>query len=97
MAFTTDEIISVATGEVKTPDPDIIDNVGGSRATKARVTNRFGVLLYRFDSDPDAATDEGHLLQPSETTDILGYDNIKNLRFAIEGSTTSKVFISYGN
>lgn len=95
--FSSDEIIEVTSGTVKTPDASLIDNVGGSRATKARITNRFGVLLYRFDSDPDASTDEGHLLQASETTEITGYDNIKNLRFTIEGVTTSKVFISYGN
>jgi hypothetical protein len=95
--FSSDEVISVPSGEVKTPDADLIDNVGGSRATRARMTNRNGVLWYRFNDDPDVANGLGHRLAADETVDLPpGYENIKNLRLTAE-DTTCSVFISYGN
>lgn len=99
MAFTTDEILTVTSGDVFTPDTDLIDNSGGARATIARISNSEianSSVLYRFNTDPNVSTEEGHLLIPGASVDVRGYENIKNLRFALLGSTTAKLFISYG-
>ena len=98
--FYADEAIAVGASEVKTFNRDLVDNLGGSKANVARVSNwiQSGTeVAYRFGSDP-VVTDpkQGHYLAPGETIEIVGYDNIVNAKFALAGHTPASLFVSYG-
>lgn len=100
MTYFADEAITLAASEVKGPSRDLIDNVGGSKASHARIQNHIlsgTEVLYRFGSGPVPTTDpkQGHYLLPGDSVEINGYENIRDLRFALAGHTPASLFISY--
>lgn len=96
MTYYDDELIAVSAGSTATLDRDLLDNVGGSRASSALIENSAtanSAVTYRFAGTPSAT--EGHRLDPGDSVEVTGYDNLRNLVIYGAGSVASSVFVSY--
>lgn len=96
MTYYTDETISIAAGATATLDRTKLDNTGGSRANSAFIENSTtanSAVTYRFAGTPSATA--GHRLDPGDSVEVIGYDNLRNLVIYGAGSAASSVFVSY--
>lgn len=90
-AFYTDETLVVNTTTVASPSAAKIDTTGGGRATRA-VFQCLTDMYYRFGATPSATA--GFLASPGDIVEILGYENIKSVRWLTQ-SDTSTLFVAY--
>lgn len=96
MKIFADELLSVAsTGAPTTPTASVYDNVGGSRATVARIRVLDTEINYRFNSAP-TLTNSFSVGTNGEFT-VEGYDNIASLQIAALNNIAARVYIQYGN
>ena len=96
MKIFADELITVpSTGVPITPTSSVYDNVGGSRATVARVRVLTTEINYRHNSPP-TLTNSLTVGTNGEFT-VDGYDNIASLKIAALNNIAAQVYIQYGN
>jgi hypothetical protein len=94
MRFFADEFIEVGAEPVGFT-PARIDNPGGSRATRALVQVKDGIVHYAFLSEPDAA--RSLTCGAGGSFEIDGYDNLAQVKFVSLTGSISKLYITYGN
>lgn len=102
MAFYADETITVAAGEIKSLTSTLYKQTGVANASRALVTNIGGGgtdILHRYITDPDTSVSPkvGVPLPPGGQIEIQGYDNIKNIKFALDGASTATLFVQYSS
>lgn len=94
MRYFASENISVGSTNPVGPNPSLIDNSGGSRATTGLFTVYDNPIIISFTGTP--AIENGHIYGPGQTFEVEWYDNLTQLLF-ITPTGTANIFASYGN
>lgn len=63
-------------------------------ATRAYITVEGASIRYRYDGT-NPTSSEGHLVNPGEDIEILGYDNIANFKAIRTGSADATLRVTY--
>lgn len=98
MKLIDSEVLTVASGETVTLTRSKIDNDSGPNAVTAVITNHdLGdcEVGFRIGDTPDEATHMYRPIVPSESVQVDGYENLRDVRFILIGTVSAKLFIEY--
>lgn len=93
-----DEVLSVTSVVDWVLDSAKVAPDGQTPAQRVVITNGPTAdtsVIYRFNSSPVPASNQGHILAVGGSVTIDGYDNIVNLKMRLKGGTTATVFVTY--